>query len=129
MLNDPLSNVLSKILNYEKLGKSSCLIRPSSKIIKEVLRIMHEKKFIGEFKEVEENRGGIIKVELLGRINDCCVIKPRYSAKKDEFEKFEKRYLPAKGFGIIIVSTPKGIMTQEDAIKIRSGGILLSYCY
>ena len=129
MLNDPLANALSKILNAEKLGKDFCLIKQQSKVIREVLRIMQENKFIGGFEEIEEARGGILKVELLGKINRCGVIKPRYSAKKDEFEKFEKRYLPAKDFGILIVSTPKGIMVQENAANNNEGGVLLAYCY
>ena len=129
MLNDPLANALSKIGNAQKIGKSSCLIKPCSKVIKEVLRIMNEKGFIGEFKEIYDGKGGTIRLELLGKINKCGVIKPNYSVKKDEFEKFEKRYLPAKGFGVIIVSTPFGIMTQDEAIKKNSGGVLLAYCY
>jgi small subunit ribosomal protein S8 len=129
MLNDPLANALSKIKNAEKLGRTSCSIAPSSKVIKDVLRIMQENKFIGGFKETDDSRGGIIKVELIGKINNCGVIKPHYSSKKDEFEKFEKRYLPAKDFGILIVSTPYGIMVQQDAVKKDSGGVLLAYCY
>jgi len=129
MLNDPLANVLSKILNAERLGKKSCSVKPSSRIIKEVLKIMQENLFIGEFKETEDGRGGIIIIDLIGKINNCGVIKPRFSAKINEFEKFEKRYLPAKGFGVLIVSTPNGIMTQENAIKNKSGGVLLSFCY
>lgn len=129
MLNDPLANALSKIVNAERLGKQTCFIKPSSKVIKEILRIMQEHKFIGKFKEIEDGRGGRLNVALLGKINDCGVIKPRYSAAKDGFEKFEKQYLPAKDFGMLIVSTPHGIMTQGDAIKKNSGGILFAYCY
>ena len=129
MLNDPLANALSKILNAERLGKNSCLIKLGSKVIKEVLRIMQENLFIGEFKEIDDGKGGVMKIELIGKINKCGVIKPHYSAKRDEFEKFEKRYLPAKGFGFLIVSTPNGIMIQDDAIKKNSGGVLLAYCY
>lgn len=129
MLNDPLANALSKILNAEKLGKNTCIIKQPSKVIKEVLRIMQENGFIGEFKETEDGRGGFIDVALLGKINKCGVVKPRYSAKKDEFERFEERYLPAKDFGILIISTPKGIMTQDKAIENKDGGILLAYCY
>jgi small subunit ribosomal protein S8 len=65
----------------------------------------------------------------LNNINGCGVIKPRHSVKKDDYEKFEKRFLPAKGFGILIVSTPKGIMTQEGAKKEDSGGKLLAFIY
>ena len=48
---------------------------------------------------------------------------------KDEFEKFEKRYLPAKNFGILIVTTPEGIMTHNEAKERGIGGRLLAYMY
>ena len=129
MLNDPIANALSKILNAERLGRKICSIQPYSKVMKEVFRIMQENKFIGDFKEVEDIKGGRIDVQLLGKINKCGVIKPNYSAKQDGFEKFEKRYLPAKGFGVLIVSTPQGIMVQEEAVEKKTGGKLLAYCY
>ena len=65
----------------------------------------------------------------MGNLNKCGAIKPRYSVRKDGFEKFEKRYLPAKDFGIIFVSTPKGIMTHNGAKKKGLGGKLIAYCY
>jgi small subunit ribosomal protein S8 len=129
MLNDPLSNVLSTILNSEKIGKSECVIKPISKLIKDVLRVMKENGYIGEFKEVKDGRGNHIQLNLLGMINRCGVIKPRYSSKSKEYEKFEKRYLPAKDIGIIFVSTTQGIMTHYDAKKKNIGGRLIGYCY
>ena len=49
--------------------------------------------------------------------------------KKNEFEKFERRYLPAKGFGFLLVSTSKGIMTNEEAKTNGVGGKLIAYIY
>ena len=46
-----------------------------------------------------------------------------------DFEKYEKRFLPAKDFGIIIMTTPQGIMTHIEAKKKSTGGKLLAYCY
>ncbi len=129
MLNDILANTLSKILNAEKRQKKECLVKPSSKIVKKVLDVMKENLYIGNYVEIKDNRGGVLKISLIGKINNCNVIKPRYSVKVDMFEKFEKRYLPAKGFGIIIISTNKGIMIIEEARKKRIGGKLLAYCY
>ena len=48
---------------------------------------------------------------------------------KDEFEKFEERYLLARGMGILIVSTKWGIVTHNEAKKKNIGGKLLAYCY
>ena len=128
-MNDPLANALSLIMNAEKIGKKECIIRPSSKIIEKILKIMNDNQYIGEFKKIESRQGNYLNLNLLNNINGCGVIKPRHSVKKDDYEKFEKRFLPAKGFGILIVSTPKGIMTQEDAKKEDSGGKLLAFIY
>ena len=90
---------------------------------------MKENGYVGDFKEVKDSRGDYIKLGLIGNINKCGVIKPRYSIKNKEFEKFEKRYLPAKDTGILFVSTPGGIMTHYDAKTKKIGGRLLAYCY
>lgn len=129
MLNDTLATALSVILNTEKIGKKECIVRPSSKIIKTVLKMMNEHNYIGSFNEVVTNKGNLLKINLLGNINKCGAIKPRYGVKKGGYEKFEKRYLPAKDFGIIFVSTPKGIITHVEARKKGIGGRLIAYCY
>ena len=129
MLNDPLANFMSLILNSEAIGKSDCLIKPVSKTIKEMLKVMKENNYIGDFKEIEDSKGNYIKLALIGNINKCGVIKPRYSVKSNGFENFEKRYLPAKDVGILFVSTPRGIVTHYDAKAKKSGGRLLAYCY
>jgi small subunit ribosomal protein S8 len=128
-LNDTLANTLAKIWNAEKVGKRECTVSPSSKIIKSVLKILNDHKYLGEFKEVEDSRGNQLIINLIGKINKCNVIKPRYPVKADGFEKFEKRFLIAKNIGIIIVSTPKGIMTHKEAKEKKLGGKLLAYCY
>ena len=86
-LNDTLSNALSNILRDEKLGRSESTIKPSSKVIKKVLGIMKENRYVGNFEETKNAKGSILKLNLLGNINKCGVIKPRYKVKKDQFEK------------------------------------------
>ena len=128
-LNDPLANVLSKILNCENVNRKELHISPTSKVIKKVLDIMNDKKYVGTYALLKDNRGEILKLNLLGKINKCGVIKPRFAVKNNGFEKFEKRFLPAKGFGILIVSTPQGIMAHEEAKEKNLGGKLLAYVY
>ena len=128
MLHDQLSNALSNIMNHEKIGKSSCTVK-SSKVIKKVLEIMQENKYLGSYEEKETTRGNDLNVNLIGSINKCGVIKPRHAVSYKNFVKFETRYLPAKDFGILIVSTSKGIMTQIQANEKKIGGKLLAYCY
>ena len=129
MLNDPIANALSTIINADKIGKDKCSIKPISNMIKKILEIMQEQKYIGSYEEIEDGRGNFIVINLIGKINKCGAIKPSYSLKKTEQNKYEKRYLPAQGFGIIIISTSKGMMTLTEAIKKGVGGKLVAYCY
>jgi small subunit ribosomal protein S8 len=129
MMNDTLANALSGILNYDKIGKKEFLVHPSSKIAKKVLEIMNRQGYIGAAEEVTDAKGGVLKVNLLGNLNKCGVIKPRFAVTMDEYEKFEKRFLPAKGVGILVVSTINGIMTHEEAKAQNLGGRLVAFAY
>ena len=128
-LNDPLANMFSAMLNNEKTGKITVNIKPISNTIKKVLEVLKENGYIAGTKETEDGKGNYLTITLSGNINKCGAIKPRYAVGKTEYEKFERRFLPAKGFGIIIVSTPQGIMTNEEAKQKQTGGRLLAYCY
>lgn len=128
-LNDTLANSLSYIVNMERIGAKECVIKPSSKIMKKVLEVLHECGYVGEITETESSRGKQLTVSLLGRINNCNVVKPRFSVTLDTFTKYEKRFLPAKDFGVIIVTTNQGIMTHSQAKEKHIGGKLLAYCY
>ena len=129
MLLDPLANALSKIQNHERARKREIVLSPASKLINEVLRIMQAEGFIGEFEFIDDGKAGKFKVALQGKVNGCGVIKPQYSTKRDEYEKWEKRYLPAAGFGVLVVSTQQGVMTHKKAMELGLGGRLLAYVY
>ncbi len=129
MMHDTIATAISKIENYEKSGKKECLITPVSKITKEILKILNKHQYIGDVEEVKTSRPPVIKVNLLGNINRMKVIKPRIATKAKDLEKYEKRYLPAKDFGIIIISTQEGYITHQEAKQKNIGGKLIAYCY
>jgi len=129
MLMDPLANALSKVKNYEIAGKREVVVEPASKLIADVLRVAQQQGFIGEFEFIDDGKAGKFRIVLLGKINNCGVIRPRHAVKRDGYEKWEKRYLPAAGFGALVVSTPKGIMIHAQARDQGMGGRLLAYMY
>ncbi|MEM2869374.1 MAG: 30S ribosomal protein S8 [Thermoplasmata archaeon] len=129
MQHDPLSDAMSIIKNAERAGKRECYIKPSSKLIGRVLRVMMESGYIKEFEAIPDGRGGKFRVRLTGNINDCGVVRPRYSVRKQEFEKWESRFLPAQDFGVLIVTTTKGVMSHFKAKELGTGGKLLAYVY
>lgn len=128
-LNDPLSNMMSKIMNNEKVGKKECIVKPNSTILKKVLDVLNKEGYIGKYEQLDDGKGTYLKISQLGTINKCGAIKPRFSVTLPTYEKYEKRYLPAKGFGALVVSTSQGIMTHEEAKAKKMGGKLIAYCY
>lgn len=129
MQHDPLNDTMSTIKNAEMAGKAECIIAPSSKLIGRVLKVMQENNYIGQFEYAEDGRAGLFRVKLLGHINDCGVIKPRFAVRRREIERYEARYLPAQDFGVLILTTPKGIMDHSAAKENNVGGRLLAYVY
>lgn len=126
---DVLANVLSTVRNNEVRGRNECIIYPTSKLVIAVLSVMKRNGFIGDFSYIEDGRGGKLRVQLLGRINDCGAIKPRYPVKYKEFMKWRAAYLPARDVGILILSTPQGVIDDREAESRRVGGVLLAYVW
>ena len=129
MQNDPLNDAMSVMKNASSIGKSECTVRPSSKLIGRVLKVMQDHGYISQFEYVEDGRAGQFRVMMRGAINNCGVIKPRYSVKVNDLEKFEARFLPAQDFGVLIISTTEGVITHARAKELGIGGKLLAYVY
>ncbi len=129
MLQDPLNDAMVAIRNAETAGKAEVILRPASKLIGHVLKVMEEHEYIRSFEFIEDGRGNLYRVGLVGSINNCGVIKPRFAVKRAELEKYEARYLPAQDFGVLILTTTEGVIPQAKAKQIGVGGKLLAYVY
>ena len=128
MRHDILSDVLVTIKNADLLGKASAVV-PASKLIGNVLKLLTEKGYLNNYEFSDDGRGGEFVISLNGRINSCGAIKPRFSVKLKDMETHEARYLPAKDFGILILTTPYGVMNNDQAREASTGGKLLAYVY
>ena len=126
---DTLANGLTTIINNEMRNKRECIISPASKLLGQVLRVMQLNGYIGEFEFVEDGRSGKFKIQLLGRINKCGAVKPRFPVRINEFEAWEKRFLPSRDIGVLVISSPKGVRSHREVKKEKIGGRLLAFIY
>lgn len=129
MQNDPLADALTMLRNAERAGKTTVTIRPASKLIGRILKVMQDDGYVGDFEYVDDGRAGNYVVNLLGVINDCGVIKPRHAIKAGDYDQWEARYLPARDFGSLVLTTTEGVLSQYKAKENGSGGRLLAYVY
>ncbi|HVL87692.1 MAG TPA: 30S ribosomal protein S8 [Candidatus Thermoplasmatota archaeon] len=129
MQNDPLADALTLLKNAERVGKLTCDIRPASKLVGRVLKVMLDAGYIGPFEFVDDGASGFFRVKLVGHINECGVVKPRFNVKRQEFERWESRYLPARDFGTLILTTTQGVISHAAAKELGTGGKLLAYVY
>jgi len=129
---DPLANTLASIYNAELRAKKEVVTWPASKLILNVLKVLQREGYIGEFEYIDDGRWGKIRIQLLGRINRIGVIKPRFSVKYNDLVNppgWLRKFLPAYNIGILIVSTPQGVLSHKEAIQRKIGGVLVAYCY
>merc|ERR1711964_561564 len=124
-----LNDCLRSIVNAERLGKRQVIVRPSSRVIIKFLQTMMKKGYIGEFEVVDDHRGKKIVVELLGRINKCGVVTPRFDVSMDEIEKWVITLLPSRQFGFLVLTTSLGIMDHEEARRKHVAGKILGFFY
>lgn len=128
MSKDIIADAFNTIKTHEHVGKQECRVK-ASKLLGEILVILERKGYISSHKFFDDGKQGYFVVQLSGMINDCGVIKPRFPVKKGEWARFEERFLPSFGMGLLIVSSSKGLMTNVEAHQEQIGGRLLAYIY
>ncbi len=126
MSQDVVADGLNMMRNGKKSGKEIIVITRISNLLIEVLKIMKEKGAIKKYKINTKEKS--LEVTL-GDFSECKSIKPRFTVKKTQIEKYRRRYLPSRNFGIVIISTNKGLMTNEEAQAENIGGSAIAFFY
>jgi len=126
MSQDIVADAINQIMNCKRAGKNELIIVRYSNLLINILDVAKKHDYIKDYNLDSENKK--LKIEL-GKINKCKAIKPRFNVQADEIEKYMRRFLPARGFGIIIVSTSSGLLTHTEAVEKKIGGSLIAYFY
>jgi small subunit ribosomal protein S8 len=125
---DRLADAINTIKTNERIGRRECAVY-STKLTRAVLDVMQKNGYIEGYEEYTERYAHMLKVKLSRRINSIGVAKPRYSIGKADIQRYEERYIPSKDFGILVLSTPKGLLTNREARAEGTGGRLIAYVY
>lgn len=126
MSQDVVADGLNMIRNAKRARKDTLEIKRISGLLIEVLKIMKQKGAIKRYKMDLKQK--TVEVDI-GDLTECRAVKPRFTVKKTDIEKYRRRFLPARGVGTIIISTNKGLITHDEAQEKGIGGSLLAYFY
>lgn len=134
MISDPVGDMLTRVRNALMAGKASVEL-PSSKLKVEIARILKQEGFIEDFTVGDEKPAPILSITLKyygSRRERKPVITHLERVSKPGRRVYKgRRDLPRvmSGIGIAIVTTPKGVMTAQEARRQHVGGEVLCYVW
>ena len=132
-MTDPIADYLTRLRNAIKAQHRVVEI-PSSKMKKEITKILFEKGYILNYKFVEDGTpSGAIKIALkydpVNKVNAIKGLKRVSSPGMRKYVGYKDMPRVLNGLGIAIVSTSKGVMTDKEARELKVGGEVLCYIY
>ncbi|MFA4891072.1 MAG: 30S ribosomal protein S8 [Candidatus Gracilibacteria bacterium] len=126
MNTDPIADLLTRLRNASRVNLHSCTM-PYSKIKENILKIMLEKKFIKKFEITKDEKFPeiLVTIEENRKLNLKRISKPgqRIYVKKENIK------LLRSGLGTRVISTSKGVITDEEARKQNLGGEIICEIY
>jgi len=122
-MTDPLSDMIVRIKNGLQIQKDEIFI-PFSKIKEETAKILKEKGFIDSYKKIQKGKREFLVLSLKYKNNLSAISEIKRISKPGRRFYIDTKEIPklTKGFGVLILSTSKGIMADEEAKKIGIGG-------
>jgi small subunit ribosomal protein S8 len=126
-MTDPIADMLTRIRNACQAGHRKVDI-PSSKMKREIARLLMERGFIRNYAYVDDNRQGYLRVYLKYSPEEESVIQGLERESRPGLRRYvTKDEIPRvlSGLGMAILSTSKGIMTDDQARTAGVGGELI----
>lgn len=131
MMTDPIADMLSRIRNANNARHKSVDV-PCSNIKKEIARILLDEGYIKGYDVVEDDKQGMIKIDLKYSQDGERVISGLKRISKPGLRVYVKCDDVPKvlgGLGIAIISTSKGIITDRMARQEKVGGEVICYVW
>ena len=130
-MTDPIEDMLTRIRNANVV-KHETVDVPASNIKKEIVRILLEEGFVRGYDVIEDEKQGIIRIQLkYGQTGERVISGLKRISKPGMRVYADKHEVPRvlNGLGISIISTSKGILTDKQARKENVGGEVICYVW
>ena len=132
MNTDPIADYLTRLRNAIKANHRVVEI-PSSKIKKEITKVLYEKGYIQSYRFDDSSVQGTIKIALKYNptTKQSAIVNLQRISKPGLRKYVHMENLPRvlNGLGVAILSTSKGVITEKEAKNLNVGGEVLCYVY
>ena len=125
-LSDPIGDMLARIKNAQMRNNKKVLM-PSSNFKSKIAEVLKNEGFIIDYKVLNEDNKGILEILLKYNLGNPVISTIQRVSKPGRriFSSVESLPKINNGLGIAIISTPKGVMTDIDARKLKVGGEII----
>ena len=125
-LSDPIGDMIARVKNAQARNHKKVDL-PSSNFKTKIADILKNEGFIKDFKVKSENNRSILSLELKYHSGNPVISAFERVSKPGRriFSSAESLPKVSNGLGIAIISTPKGVMTDQDARKNQVGGEII----
>jgi small subunit ribosomal protein S8 len=126
-MSDPIADMLTRMRNGI-IANFDTVDVPSSKLKINIAKILKSEGFIKNYKVIADKKQGLIRVFLKYDENGEPVIGGLKRVSRSScrvFARKDKVPMVLNGFGINVLSTSKGVMTDKQARKLGVGGEIL----
>ena len=130
-MTDPIADMLTRVRNACQARHTKVEI-PASTLKKEIARILLEQQFINNFVYIEDQKQGTLKLYLkYGPEGESVISSLKRISKPGRRVYVSADRIPKvlNGLGVAILTTPKGIVTDKEARRLRVGGEVLCYVW
>jgi small subunit ribosomal protein S8 len=129
-LNDPVGDLITRIRNAQLRGRSK-LTSPASTLRNRVLQVLKDEGYIRDFREVANGAHKEIEIELKYFEGSPAIHEIQRVSKPGRrvYSSIKDLRLVRNGLGISIISTPKGVMSDNAAREANVGGEILCEVY
>ncbi len=130
-ITDTIADMLTRIRNANS-AKHPTVDVPASNMKKQIAQILLDEGYIKNFKVIDDDKQGVIRITLKYTENKSQVITGLRRVSKPGLRIYSNsKDMPKvmKGLGIAIVSTSKGVMTDREARKNNVGGEVLAFIW
>ena len=130
-MTDPIADYLTRGRNAIRANHRVVTI-PASNVKKDITKILFEKGYILNYKFIDDDRQGLIKIALKYTADKTSAIKSLKRVSTPGlrcYTGYKDMPRVINGLGIAIISTSKGVMTDKEARAEKIGGEVLCYVY